>query len=218
MRAPSCLEKALEDAASSGDVATLQEILNSSRAFKLLGLPLRAPRANFNNGKACVAAAGKGHAATLAMLLNWPEHAPRADCMDGLALVEAAYAGHTEIVRMLLEWPEHAPRADCMDGLALVEAAHAGHTEIVRMLLEWPEHAPKSKEGVAMAFCGAAFRDHVNVLVVLVDVCPEWIKTDILLDTAARLAQNQNGDCSALRYIRFLVAQVDRARRLGTSS
>ena len=185
MRAPSCLEKALEDAASSGDVATLQEILNSSRAFKLLGLPLRAPRANFNNGKACVAAAGKGHAATLAMLLNWPEHAPRADCMDGLALVEAAYAGHTEIVRMLLEWPEHAP---------------------------------KSKEGVAMAFCGAAFRDHVNVLVVLVDVCPEWIKTDILLDTAARLAQNQNGDCSALRYIRFLVAQVDRARRLGTSS
>lgn len=113
-----------------------QTSATSSAAWEAARMANIAPKRSVSTSEALLAAAGRGDAETVKLLL---EAGVKADVRapDGAtALIRAARQGHTEIVTLLLKAGAETDAADKEGATALMGAAAAGHMDVVKVLVD----------------------------------------------------------------------------------
>jgi TonB family protein len=125
-RRPSRLDQALYEAAESGDLAEINELLNAG--------------ANVNcaldgDGSPLIGAARKGRLAAVRLLLDRGADPNLAVSGDGNPLIMAAREGHAEVVSLLLERGASIDQIVPGDENALIRASGEGHLQVVKLLV-----------------------------------------------------------------------------------
>ncbi|MGH9937113.1 MAG: TonB family protein, partial [Blastocatellia bacterium] len=125
-RRSSPLDRALYEAAESGDIADINELLNAG--------------ANVNcaldgDGSPLIGAARKGRLAAVRLLLDRGANPNMAVSGDGNPLIMAAREGHAEVVLLLLDRGAIIDQMVPGDENALIQASGEGHDRLVRILV-----------------------------------------------------------------------------------
>jgi bla regulator protein BlaR1 len=126
-RRVSATDRALFEAAESGDVSSIEQLLNAG--------------ANINSaidgdGSPLIGAARNGHIAAVRLLLDRGADPNLPVPGDGSPLIMAAREGHTDVVRLLLDRGADPNLSVRGDGSPLIMAAREGHAEVVALLLD----------------------------------------------------------------------------------
>jgi beta-lactamase regulating signal transducer with metallopeptidase domain/ankyrin repeat protein len=126
-RRSSPLDRALYEAAESGDIADINELLNAG--------------ANVNcaldgDGSPLIGAARKGRLAAVRLLLDRGADPNMAVSGDGNPLIMAAREGHADVVSLLLDRGANIDQIVPGDENALIQASGEGHDALVTLLIE----------------------------------------------------------------------------------
>lgn len=126
-RRSSPLDRALYEAAESGDIADISELLNAG--------------ANVNcaldgDGSPLIGAARKGRLAAVRLLLDRGADPNMAVPGDGNPLIMAAREGHKDVVSLLLDRGASIDQIVPGDENALIQASGEGHDALVTLLIE----------------------------------------------------------------------------------
>lgn len=141
------LDQALYDAAESGDIADINELLNAG--------------ANVNcavdgDGSPLIGAARKGRLAAVRLLLDRGADPNMAVSGDGNPLIMAAREGHKDVVSLLLDRGANIDQMVPGDENALIQASGEGHDGLVTFLIKrgadvnaraWAERAFGTPDG-----------------------------------------------------------------------
>lgn len=120
------LDRALFEAAKSGDLSAIDGLLNAG--------------ANINcvlegDGSPLIGAARGGHLAAIRQLLDRGANPNLAVPGDGTPLIVAAREGHTEIISLLLDRGASIDQMVPNDENALIQASGKGHLQVVKLLV-----------------------------------------------------------------------------------
>ncbi len=154
-------EKALNDAATSGDIALVNSLLDQGADID----------GRYNDGTALIMAALMGWPDTVKVLL---ERGADVDTVDSIGLTALIWAiefsleaGDTEgglaAIRLLLEYGADANHATDLGEMPLFLAAEAGSAEAVRMLLEHGADVNAAMPDGSTALLTAAAGGHCQV-------------------------------------------------------
>ena len=144
-RRVSATDRALFEAAASGDVSSIEQLLNAG--------------ANINSaidgdGSPLIGAARNGHIAAVQLLLDRGADPNLSVRGDGSPLIMAAREGHTEVVALLLDRGASIDQVVPDDENALIQASGSGQLAVVSLLVKrgadvnarvWVEGAGESK-------------------------------------------------------------------------
>jgi bla regulator protein BlaR1 len=125
-RRPGPLDRALYEAAESGQVPEIGQLLNAG-ANANCALP--------GDGSPLIGAARKGHVAAVRLLLDRGADPNMPVPGDGNPLIMAAREGHTDVVILLLERGARIDEIVPSDENALIQASGSGQLEVVKLLL-----------------------------------------------------------------------------------
>ena len=123
----SATDRALFEAAESGDVSSIEQLLNAG--------------ANVNcaidgDGSPLIGAARNGHLAAVRLLLDRGADPNLSVSGDGSPLIMAAREGHLAAVQLLLDRGADPNLSVRGDGNPLIMAAREGHADVVALLLD----------------------------------------------------------------------------------
>lgn len=125
-RRVSAMDRALFEAAASGDVSSIEQLLNAG--------------ANVNcaidgDGSPLIGAAGSGHLAAVRLLLDRGADPNMPVQGDGNPLIMAARNGHADVVALLLDRGANVNQMVPDDENALIQASGNGHLPVVKLLV-----------------------------------------------------------------------------------
>jgi beta-lactamase regulating signal transducer with metallopeptidase domain len=126
LRGASAMDRALFEAAASGDVSSIDRLLNAG--------------ANVNcaldgDGSPLIGAARNGHLAAVRLLLDRGADPNMSVHGDGNALIMAAREGHADLVALLLDRGANIDQMVPDDENALIQASGSGHLPVVKLLV-----------------------------------------------------------------------------------
>jgi beta-lactamase regulating signal transducer with metallopeptidase domain len=125
-RRPRGLDRALFEAAHSGDIDDMTALLNAGA---------NANAAIPGDGSPLIGAASRGHSAALRFLLDQGADPNLAVSGDGTALIAASRAGHTEAVALLLDRGADLEQVVPGDENALIQASGSGRLDVAELLV-----------------------------------------------------------------------------------
>ena len=119
-------DRALLDAADGGDVAAIEELLNTGAHVNSVLI---------RTGSPLIAASRKGRLDAVRLLLDRGADPNLAVPGDGNPLIMAARAGYTDVVALLLDRGAKIDLIGPDDENALIQASAAGRLEVVKLLV-----------------------------------------------------------------------------------
>jgi len=125
-RRPSWLDQALYEAAESGDISDINELLNSGAN---VNCALRG------DGSPLIGAARKGRLAAVRLLLERGADPNMSVSGDGNPLIVAASWGHSDVVSLLLDRGASIDQIVPGDENALIQASAKGQLNVVKLLV-----------------------------------------------------------------------------------
>ena len=120
-------DRALFEAAKSGDITSIDELLNAGANINCV---LRG------DGSPLIAAARKGRVAAVQVLLDRGADPNMPVPGDGSPLIMAAREGHANVVALLLDRGASVDQIAPQDENALIQASGRGHLQIVQFLVK----------------------------------------------------------------------------------
>jgi len=120
------IDRALYEAAESGDLSDINELLNSGASVNC---------ALEGDGSPLIGAARKGRIAAVRLLLDRGADPNMPVSGDGSPLIMAAREGHTDVVSLLLDRGASIDQVVPGDENALIQASGAGHLNVVKLLV-----------------------------------------------------------------------------------
>ncbi len=120
------LDRALFEAAHSGDIAEMTALLNAGANANAI-IP--------GDGSPLIGAASRGHSAALRFLLDHSADPNLAVGGDGTALIAASRAGHADVAALLLDRGADVEQVVAGDENALIQASGNGRLDVARLLV-----------------------------------------------------------------------------------
>ena len=158
------------------------------------------------NGNALIAAAGRGQAEIVRILIAGA-NVEATERSGSTALILAAASGHAEIVQLLLNAGANVDATSNDGNTALILAAESGHAETVRRLLDARanmEFLGETDNIEKTALTAAALRGHTEIVKILLDRGANVDATDNAGFTA--LMGGWNGRPESVPIVRLLLA------------